>query len=213
MRYKENSGELEARRAQALETAFQMFAQSSIEAVNMADIARASGMGMATLYRYFSVKRKLVIELGTLKWRQYAHDVEQRRQAAHGDRMNSIDEFGFYLDCYVDLLDHQPDLLRFNANFDQYIRHENAPVEELQDYYDSVGYFAAAFDRIYAHAQTDHTMRLDISKKEMFFSSLYALLAIAQKYAAGLIYPPDHSFDCRHALVTQRDLLLSWVRA
>ena len=62
MRYKENSGELEARRAQALETAFQMFAQSSIEAVNMADIARASGMGMATLYRYFSVKRRLVIE-------------------------------------------------------------------------------------------------------------------------------------------------------
>ena len=213
MRYKENSGELEARRNAALETAFRLFANDTIEAVNMADIARGAGMGMATLYRYFSVKRKLVIELGVLKWRQYAAEVEQRRQAAHGDDMTAIEEFGFYLDCYVDLLDHHPDLLRFNANFDQYIRHENTPVEELQEYYDSVNYFAHAFRRIYAHAQTDHTLRLDVPPKEMFFSSLYALLAIAQKYAAGLIYPPDHSFDCRRALITQRDRLLDWARA
>ncbi len=53
--------EMAAKRERMLATGFQMFAEKSIEPVTMQDVATACGLGVATLYRYFSTKLIFVI--------------------------------------------------------------------------------------------------------------------------------------------------------
>ena len=65
------SRESALRRERLLETGFRLFAAHSIEAVKLQDVATASGVGVATLYRYFENKPNLVIEIGTRKWIEY----------------------------------------------------------------------------------------------------------------------------------------------
>lgn len=214
MAYKANSTEMEERRALLLETAFRLFAEHSIEAVNMTEIAEAAHVGMATVYRYFGVKQKLVVELGAMKWRDFAEEVEALFRAANGDKMTALQELAFYLDCYIELYQRHPALLRFNANFDQYIRHAHIPAEELRGYYDSVEHFARKFSKLYAKNGSDHTLRSDITEQELFLSGMYTMLATAQKFAGGLIYPPESaSFNCKRALELQKRMFLAYVKA
>ena len=46
-----------------LETAFRVFSERTIESVTMTDIAKEAGVGIATLYRYYSTKPKLVLAI------------------------------------------------------------------------------------------------------------------------------------------------------
>ncbi len=214
MAYKANSNEMEVRRAFLLETAFNLFAEHSIEAINMTEIAEAAHVGMATVYRYFGVKQKLVVELGAMKWRDFAEEVETLFSAANGDSMTALQELAFYLDCYIELYQRHPALLGFNANFDQYIRHEHIPVDELRGYYDSVEHFARKFSKLYAKNASDHTLRSDITEQELFLSGMYTMLATTQKFAGGLIYPPESSaFNCKRALELQKRMFLAYVKA
>lgn len=212
MRYKENSNEMAEKRALLLETAFNLFAENSIEAVNIAEIANAANIGVATVYRYFGVKQKLVIELGALKWRSFANEVEVLFEAANGRNMTAYQELAFYFDCYIELYQRHPKLLTFNSNFDQYIRHEHILPEELREYYDSVEHFAQKFSLLYAKNANDHTLRPDITEQELFLSGMYTMLATAQKFSAGLIYPIDNSFNCRRALELQKQIFLEYVK-
>jgi len=51
------------RRARILEAATRLFAESAYPAVQMDDVARAAGMGKATVYRYFRSKEALYLEI------------------------------------------------------------------------------------------------------------------------------------------------------
>ncbi len=72
MRDKEkDAAEKAIRRQHAMETAFRLFAENGIDQVTMPDIAKESGVGRPSLYRYFSSKVDLVIAIGTTKWEEY----------------------------------------------------------------------------------------------------------------------------------------------
>ena len=52
----------------AVLTAAQLFLERGIEEIKMTDIADASGVGVATLYRYFGTKPRMVTEVMTYLW-------------------------------------------------------------------------------------------------------------------------------------------------
>ncbi len=56
-----DAAEMAKRRELLIETGFRLFARQTIESVKLQDIATASGVGIATLYRYFETKQNLVI--------------------------------------------------------------------------------------------------------------------------------------------------------
>lgn len=199
------------RREEALDATFHLFSKSTIEEVSMVDIAKAADIGVASLYRYFGTKLRLVIELAALKWQEYAEKMETAYAAKNGSEMNASEEFEFYLDCYIDLYEHHKPLLRFNSNFDQYIIHKNATEEEMRCYYESVSCFAKKFSVVYQKALQDQTMRTDILEQELYFSVMYTMLSTAQKFAHGLIYPNDQSLIHTKVLQTQKQMFLSYV--
>ena len=51
-----------------LEAGFNLFSERGIEQVTMPEVAQASSVGRATLFRYFPSKMELVIAIGVWKW-------------------------------------------------------------------------------------------------------------------------------------------------
>ena len=115
MRDKEkDAAEMTVRKEKMMETAFRLFSENGIEQVSMQRIADACGYGIATLYRYFSTKLKLVIAVGSRQWETVFDEIEERKLQYDFDSMTAKEQFEFFLDCFLYLYDSHPDLLRFN---------------------------------------------------------------------------------------------------
>ena len=62
-----------------MEKGFELFSSKGIEAVTLQDVADASGHGVATLYRYFSSKPGLLLEISEWKWGEFFKENRKRR--------------------------------------------------------------------------------------------------------------------------------------
>jgi len=207
--YRDDNSIMSRRRSRVLETAFTLFTRGTIESVNMTDIADASEMGVASIYRYFGTKANLVIELTTRKWYEYLLRQEERYAALGGGRMTGLEELEFFLGSLTGLYEHHRALLCFNANFDQYIRHEDVDEADMEPYYRCMGLLRSMFSRIYTKGRQDNSIRTDIPEAELFSAILYTVLGTAQKFATGTaITRSSTEADPIQVLRMQKQLIL-----
>ena len=187
--------EMSAKREAMLSEGFRLFAEKGIEAVTMQEVAGACGVGIATLYRYYNTKLELVLAIGTVKWRDYAEHVQSRRDESGANEMTAADELDLYLDCYIDLYRDHKDLLLFNQNFNNYVQHEGATAEQLTPYLQAIGVFAGFFHQLYEKGKLDKTVRTDLPEKKLFAATAHIMIAVAVRYAQGLLYAGESEVD------------------
>ena len=204
----QDASEAKLRRERLLDTAFRLFSEQSIEAVKLQDIATASGVGIATLYRYFENKPNLVIEIGTRKWLEYHKEVAKAYQQRGGASMTAAENLEFYLDCYIELYRNHKDILVFNRNFDTYVKHEGCTAEQMAPYNEAVSMYAKRFHGLYTKAKEDGTLNIKISERKLFINTMYIMLSVASKYAEGLIYPMDYKQDMTEELFMLKRMIL-----
>ena len=200
--------EMAERRERMLSEGFRIFSQKSIEVVTMQEIAKASGLGVATVYRYFRTKAALVIAIGAKIWKEYAVEVEKMYQARGGDAMNAAEELAFFLDSFIDLYQNHKDVLRFIRSFETYIRYENVPEEDVRVYNEVVDGFARKFHAVYEKAERDGTLRLELPEKKFFYTIMYIMLSASEKFAEGLVYPSEYEEDLTEELELLKDMIL-----
>ena len=192
---KKDEIEMKARREAMLREGFRLFAEKGIEPVAMLEVANACGIGVATLYRYYNTKLALVIDIAVKKWEEFADYIraeQKRRDTAH---MTAAEELAFYLDLYIVLYRNHKDLLRFNQNFNNYVQHEGATKEQLAPYLAAIGTFVRMFHALYEKAKLDGTLRTDLPEDKMFAATSHIMLAVAVRYAQGLIYDAESESD------------------
>jgi AcrR family transcriptional regulator len=204
--------EMSARRARLLEAGFRLMSARTIEAVKLSEIANEAGIGIATLYRYFKTKPALVIEIGTVLWRKYYVEVEKAYAARGGAEMNAAEEMEFFLDSIIELYRSHKDVLRFNRNFDTYVKHQECTAEQMRPYNEAVEVFATKFHTVYRKAQEDGTLDIRVSEKRLFVGTLYAVLSVAGKFAEGLVYPPDGEHDMTEELLMLKRMIVDSMR-
>lgn len=199
----------QAKERHILETAFLLFAENGIESVTMPEVAKACGIGRATLYRYFSTKLDLVIAVGTWKWNEYIahHDAFVPMEAQ--ERMTGAQYLRFCLDSFLDLYRNHRDILRFNYDFNSYLRYEAGSAEQRQPYLRMVDILSERFHALYERGKRDGTLRTDISATSLFSSCFHIMLAAVTRYAVGLVYVPEKETDPENELVMLEALLLS----
>ena len=100
--------------------------------------------------------------------------------------------------------------MRFNKNFDTYVRHEGATAEQMKPYNEAVNVFAGKFHTVFLKAEQDGTLRTDIPEEKLFIASMYMMLPIAAKYAEGLIYPEEETnHDMTEELIALKNMILN----
>ena len=187
--------EMKARREAMLREGFRLFAEKGIEPVAMQHVADASGVGIATLYRYYNTKLALVLEIGAKKWDEFGAYVLRLREEQNVSSKTAAEEFAVYLDCYIELYRNHKDLLRFNQNFNNYVQHEGATKEQLAPYLAAIGTFARMFHALYEKAKRDGSLRTDLPEEKMFAATSHIMLAVAVRYAQGLLYDAESEAD------------------
>ena len=192
-----------------LETAFRLFSENGIESVTMPEVAKASGVSRATLYRYFASKLDLVVAIGTWKWNEYIAHHDAFVPLETHESMTGAQYMRFYLDSFLDLYRNHRDILRFNYNFNSYLQHESGTEAQRQPYLQMVGILHERFHRLCERGRRDGTLRDDISETSMFSSSFHIMLAVITRYAVGLVYVPEKDTDPESELVMLEELLLS----
>lgn len=213
MRNLEKDGiEMAARRALFLETGFRVFAERGIEAVSMQEVAEASGLGVATLYRYFSTKTVFVLAIGAKKWEEFFEVVEAEYARRGGELMNAAEELDFYLSMYILLYREYRDILRFNQNFNGYILHEHVAPEQLAGYLEAVGPFTRKFHRLYEKGLRDGTIRTDESEQTMFNATMHIMLAVCGRFAQGLLYGGDSEDLTQELMILKRMILNGYAK-
>ncbi len=202
--------EMAARRKTMLNTGFRIFAETNIETVTMQEIADASELGVATVYRYFKTKAALASSIAAKVWQDYYAEVEKLYNARNVEAMTAADELVFYLDCFIDLYRNHKDFLRFNHNFSAFVRHEKVTKETLKPYTDAMEEFVKKYHSLYQKAKKDGTLKVNLPEKKFFASTLHMMFCISERFAAGLL--PDASFayeeDLTDELVLLKDMIL-----
>ena len=200
--------EMSERREQMLETGLRLFGEKGIEAVPMQAVADACGLGIATLYRYFSTKLVFVIAIGTKKWEEFFREIDAE-YARRGSTMNAAEELDFYLSGYILLYREHRDVLRFNQDFNGYIAHQGATQEQLADYLRTVQPFRKKFHLLYEKGQLDGSIRTDEPEQEMFTATMHIMLAVCGRFAQGVVYRSGEPEDLTQELMILKQMILN----
>lgn len=192
-----------------LKTGFQLFSETGIGDVTMSEVAEASGISRATLFRYFPSKMELVIAIGSWKWEEYIDSYSAANNQKGKERMTGAEGLRFFLDSFLELFRNDGDLLRFNYNFNSYIRNEVSSAEQRQPYLNVVEKLGRQFHIIYERGRRDGTLRSDIPEETMFSSVVHIMLAAVTRYAVGLVVVYEDAVNPDGELVMLEELLLS----
>lgn len=196
------------RRETFLESGFKLFSSKNIDTVSLQEVADESGLGVATLYRYFVNKPGLVVAVATWKWEEYLKENKARRPSANFEGMKASEIFEFYLDSFLELYRNHRDMLRFNQFFNVYVQAEHIDPDVMKPYKEIIYDLKEFFHEIYLKAQEDHTVRTDEPEEQMFSTTLHLMLAAVTRYAVGLVYTPQDGFDAQAELETMKEIFL-----
>ncbi len=174
----------------------------------MGEIAKEAGVGIATLFRYFSSKEEYVLEIGTLKWQQFFHSNSDQRPEVDGAPMTAAERYDFFLNSFIEMYREHRDLLRFNQFFNIFIQGEGHGAAQVQRYVKMIDAISDSFASRLGHLMSDGTMRQDISPQKIFSVSLHLMLAAATRFAVGLVYQPDDAMNPEEELLFLKQMLL-----
>ena len=204
---KKDAIEMAARREAILREGFRLFAERSIVTVKMTDIAKAAGIGIATLYRYYPNKTDLVVAISADQWSRFMADAAVFSNDFSLDEKTAAECFGYYLDQFILLYRNYKELLRFNQDFNSYVRFENVDQERLMPYFKVIEEVKSGVHTIYEKARFDGTLSTELTEEQLFTFVLHIMLAAVTRYAVGLVYEGGN--DPESELVLLRDILVN----
>ena len=200
--------EMAAKRQKILEAGFRLFSRNTIESVTMNNVADESGIGVATLYRYYSTKPALVMAIATWLWDGYVRRNTQLLNETEKNHYSAFQRYEFFIDTFIELYRHHKDMLRFNQLFNIYVRSGQVPPAQLNAYNNMIGLMSEKFQQMILKGQEDGTIRSDVSGQVIFATSLHLMLAATTRYAFGLVYTPEGGEEEERELLLLKKMLV-----
>ena len=179
------------RMEQAVSIAADLFLKNSIDEIKMTDIAKASEIGVASLYRYFGTKTNIVIKSGTLIWNNTKMLFDGIFESDYYKNKTGIEQIGELLKVFYVLYTAHKDFLKFVHDFDNFILKENVSKDDLAEYENSIMNSFPLFESAFLKGCEDNTVNPDVNIKDVYFTTTHALISLCQKFNSGSILKSD----------------------
>ena len=169
-------------------------------------------MGVATLYNYYQTKVKLVIAISGKIWGDLWKEILEEKGPEIFESFTAYQYIEFYTDQIIRIYRERPEMLRFSNNYKNFISREKVKGEVLAEHLDVLKPAGALYHKFYEQARSDKSIRTDIPEQQLFTSVAIAMLAVAERYAQGIVWADDHKADHTQELEFLKEMLLTWCR-
>ena len=116
----------------AIEVSAKLFLEQGIDEVKMTDIANESGIGVATLYRYFGTKTGIAIAAMTYMWNDLKSMFSGIFESDVFLKQSGLKQLKDLMRMFVDLYQAHPRFMKLLAEFDLLIIREKIPKTSLR---------------------------------------------------------------------------------
>ena len=195
----------DAKREFVIDAAIGLFLERPLASVTIRDVAERSGVGEATVYRYFSGRTGLIVACA------------MKLQAAAETRFlgKSRPEEGYpwirrFFSTYLSVFRENPALYRFLHEFDTFCI--SAGVGGLEEYADGMDRFKEAFLTAYHAGAANGTVRENPRPDVFYYTAAHAILSLCKKLASEEILRQDKSADKAGEVGTLIDMILFSLR-
>ncbi|MEO4051993.1 TetR/AcrR family transcriptional regulator [Solibacillus sp. CAU 1738] len=164
MKIHENISIKERRRQKILESAFQVFARKGFEWTTMQDVADEANIGVATVFRYFPKKNKLIINVIIYILENSLPTFQQ----IFNEKGTGYEKFEQLLNHYIRL--SEPGSLnnmKLLEAFETYIVFAQEPLEDLDEYYAAYAGITNIISDMIQQGKQDGSIRQDIAIVEV----------------------------------------------
>lgn len=202
----------ESRDAHIVACAAALFLKDGLGEVRMTDIADASGVGVATLYRRFSTKTNLAIAAATLLWQRFNDCIMDIVESDRFLAMSGADRLECLLREYAAHYAANREFVRFLDDFDHLMLAEHVGLEALADYGREVDSFYLIFVDAYQLGVSDGTARQIDDFRTFYRTVAHALTGLAEKISQGDVIPSDRFEEDPSELVCLVDMAVRFIR-
>ena len=179
-----------ARIQHIVECTFGLFAEKGIESITMNEIASQAEIGVASLYRYFTTKEELAIDVATYAWKTEEEIFRKIFTSDEYDKMNGFNQIKALLEIFPEALITQSSFFRFIYYFDSFVKKERVTAEKLADYESAISNIKQVVTSAIEKGIEDGSINYKKSGNsivsragvdEVYFTLLHALFSLAQK--------------------------------
>ena len=187
------------RLALVINQAAALFLRDGIAAVRMTDIADASGIGVATLYRRFKTKTSIAIHAGMHMWGLFNERIRRAIETDAFLAMNGAERLMMLFEKYIAAYSAYPEFVRFLDEFDHMVLAEGVPVQELEGYSGAIAKFYFLFEDAYQLGLSDGSVTREVDFPVFYRAAAHALMSVAGKFMRGEVIPSDDFSETRGA--------------
>jgi AcrR family transcriptional regulator len=172
---KERSDGKQQRLLDILEAAEQVFSQKGIEKSTMQDVASEANIGIATLFRYFPRKEKLIVAVATrmlepmLDYFKYVADLPNP----------CLEKIEKLFDFFIQDQNHLS--IIFMVNFESYASHSSEPVEDVLNFNALNRKIWHEYSRIIQNGVEDGSIRAGLPVKETLITLMNSFALFSRK--------------------------------
>lgn len=152
-----------------LAAGFTLFAERGIDSVKMIEVARAAEVGEVTLYRYFPTKTELVIAIAARKWTDFIEWYDDLKTPEEKEKLTGAEYLKFFVDSFMELYRNHKDMLRFNYDFNSFVRSAEWTEEQRQPYVQIADEFGRQFYELYERGMQDGTLNPEVPEQKNVF--------------------------------------------
>ena len=184
--------------------ALDKFIEKGIGKTSLSEVADAAGLTERSIYRYYKSKNELIIAAGFCYWEHIKAHIYGELKKRDFDALTGIEQINIILNCYADMLFHDPEGIRFSldaevalCNVGKNHRVINRPPERFED---CDGALAAAVQK----GLKDGTVSSDADIKQLYYNAYDSILGMMQRITVGV--PSVNELDAHERLRAMCDM-------
>lgn len=171
----------EARKELIISSALELFLQKGISDTKITDIAEKSGVGVASVYRYFENKTNILICAATLFWQKEINKYYERYNRDEFKNLDGLEKIKSLLYSFLEIYNNEPEFFSFLEQFDNYIKTEHVPIELLKNYEENIIGLKDLILISIEQGKNEGLIKKNLNGNEFYITVTHSLMSLCQK--------------------------------